>query len=323
MTSMIEVYWNYLGRYLGHYIGKYIDLLPFAVSEMLLQLSLWFCVLICFCFIMGHQISKYYWIGPIILFIMVGSQGISSLDWVPTAHREKVHERLSSPVVEKEDLKLFLDEQQKLLNDFPSELYKKAKANPDLKMVNESVGKALKALDLKSGREVTAIKKLWGVTRVLGLAYGGPAYHDVITSEVVLATKEDYPASKAWRWMCVVHEVVHAQGFTREMDTEIITYLALKLSDDPLLKALSAWMVLLKTGQIFDIPDVFKNEWEQVREQRDELHQPMVKLLKRVAEKLTIQNSNAKYGSVKKGTSIPLNHEFFSSLVTFDKLGLN
>jgi len=321
MTSIIEVYWNYLGRYLGHYIGKYIDLLPFAVSEMLLQLSLWFCVLICFCFVMGHQVSKYYFIGPIILFIMIGSQEISSLDWVPTAHRERIYERLSSPVIEKEELSLYLKRQQNFLNEFPSELYKNAKSEPELKLVNDSVAKALEALNLKPGREVMAIKELWGVTRVLGLSYGGPAYHDVITSEVVLATEKDYPASKAWRWMCIVHEVVHAQGFTREMDTEIITYLALKLSDDPLLKALSAWMALLKTGQSFDIPKVFKEEWNEVREKREELHQPMVTLVKRVAEKLSVQNSNAKYGSVTKGTSIPLNHEFFASLVTFDELG--
>lgn len=320
MASLIEVYWDYLGSYLGQWMGAWVDKVPFAVSEPLLQFSIWLCVAGIFCFIMGHRIPKWFGVGPILLLIMAFSQGISSWDWVPSAHREPFFDRLGKKEISREELDQFLEVHRNQLKAFPEKLYSDASMDAPLDEVNKAMDKALALMNLKPGRHVQSVKKLWGITRVLGLAYGGPAYHDVITSEVVMASQEDYPATKAWRWVCAVHEVAHAQGFTREMDAEILTYLALRESEHPLLKALCSCMVLSKSGQNIDYPKVFEEEWKGIRKQRENLHQPLIKVIKSLGQALSIQNSQAKYGGVDRDREIPLDHEFFASLVLLESV---
>jgi hypothetical protein len=259
------------------------------------------------------------WLAPLTLFIMAGSQGISAFDWVPTAHRRPIVEQQNVGMLERENLNDFLEQQKQKLKNFPENLYREAPVDPPLNLINKAMQKVMIKYGLVPGREVRAVKKLWGVTRVLGLSYGGPAYHDVITSEVVVASPQDYPASKAWRWICVMHETAHAQGYTREMDAEILTWLALYESEDPLLHALSALMACSKSGQDFKAPEVLKQEWKDIRKERESLNQPIVEWLKKIAQKIDLQNSGAKYGSVPKDREIPLEHELFRALVYFSK----
>lgn len=319
IASIVEVYWEWLGCYLGRGFGLLVDLVPFAVSEAILQLSMWLCLLLMLSFLSGHPIPKFTWIGVLFLFIMIGSQGITSFDWVPSARRETIKSRLALNAVKESELNDFLQIQKDLLKQFPVELYQKAALNPPLEIVQQSLTKALHRLKLKPGREVRAVKEMWGITRLLGLAYGGPAYHDVITSEVVVASESDYPASKAWRWMCVLHEAAHAQGFTREMDAEILTWLALIEADDPLFNALAAWMVLFKAGQTFELPTCLKTEFLAVEQRRKDLNQVWVQWLKRVGQKISLQNSEAKYGSVERDSIIPLDHEFFATVTVLSQ----
>lgn len=319
MTSLVEVYWNICGAFLGRCIGYLVDKLPLAVSEVILQVSLWWMLLIILALFKQVAIPKYMWLAPLTLLIMVGSQGISALDWVPTAHREPMVKRLNLDILDRESLNDFLETQKQKLKHFPEKLYLQAPRTPPLSLINTAMQKVLDQYGLVPGREVQAVKKLWGVSRALGLAYGGPAYHDVITSEVVVASQEDYPASKAWRWICVMHETAHAQGFTREMDAEILTWLALYESDDPLLQALSALMACFKSGQDFEAPQVLQNEWQEVRKAREDLHQPLVSWLKHFAKKIQLQNSGEKYGSIEKNHEIPLDHELFRALVQLSK----
>jgi hypothetical protein len=44
-----------------------------------------------------------------------------------------------------------------------------------------------------------------------------------------------------------------------------------------------------------------------------------VEWLKKIAQKIDLQNSGAKYGSVPKDREIPLEHELFRALVYFSK----
>lgn len=315
MTSLVEVYWEFCGSCLGRMVGAIVDRIPFAFSEVLLQIALWWMLIIILALVKQVNVPKYMWLGPLTLLIMVGSQGISAFDWVPTAHRRPIVEKLNLEQFQRSQLNHFLEQQKQKLKNFPEKLYLEAPLNPPLLLINQAMQSVVKKYHMVPGREVVAIKKLWGVSRALGLAYGGPAYHDVITSEVVVASPEDYPASKAWRWICVMHEVAHAQGYTREMDAEILTWMALAKSEDPLLQALGALMACSKSGQDFETPPVLIREWQEIRQKRKHVHQPIVEWLESMAQKVGLQNSSAKYGAVEQNQEIPLDHELFRALV--------
>jgi hypothetical protein len=160
-----------------------------------------------------------------------------------------------------------------------------------------------------------------GLSLVLGLSYGGPAFHDVVTGEVALAASKDYPSLKAWRWMTVVHELAHAKGFTREMDAEILTHLALKELTHPLGLHLANWMALLKTQRRLVLPQALALEFKKVRQQRESLQQPWVDLIKGFLQSIRLQNDGAKYGSIVANGLPPEGHEFFK-VVLFEQASL-
>ncbi|MBF0196071.1 MAG: hypothetical protein HQL32_00055 [Planctomycetes bacterium] len=248
---------------------------------------------------------------------MVSSQGVTPVDLVPSAYRLRPSVALKGPSVESDKLQVFLAEQEKQLHDsFSAEAYHNLPEWPNLAQLELAIGAALKHLSYPKGREVRRVKKLWGLTRLMGLAYGGPAYHDVISAEVVVASHEDLPSSKFWKWTCVAHEVVHAQGFTREMDTEIITWLAFYLSTDPMKQNFARMMLLQKSGQEFQWPAELLGEFKRVREERKKVQaeQWLVSFFRTLGESSGVQNSGAKYGTVSKGKKIPEDHEFFRSV---------
>ena len=105
-----------------------------------------------------------------------------------------------------------------------------------------------------------------GLTRLLGLAYGGPGFHDVISSEVALADTSDYPLPKYSVLFGMTHEICHAQGWTRELDAEVLTYLSMWNSKDPLMKSLSGILLLQKAGVQVDFPPLLVEERDSAKE---------------------------------------------------------
>lgn len=254
---------------------------------------------------------------------MVFSQGITPIDWVPSAHRQKPFKRIIlGQKVDPRSYSDFVLKNQVLLNkEFNIEQYNSTNETDLLKDIHRAVRKACESLKYTPGRTVKNIKAMSGISRLLGLSYGGPAYHDVITGEVVIVSEKDYPAPKFWRITAITHEIIHAQGFTREMDTEILTWLALRLSENPLLNNLSYLMVLHKSGQAFTYPKSIEQELKTKAKLRKEIQQKqtLINFLKNIQRTIQVQNSAKKYGSIQPGTPIPQNHEFFKSVYLLDE----
>ena len=152
----------------------------------------------------------------------------------------------------------------------------------------------------------------------MGISYGGPAYHDVISSEVVIAAYEDFMQPTYWYRKCLVHEIIHAQGFTSEMDTEILTWLALRLSSDPLDNSYAQLMVLIKSKIEFAWPKSIEEERVYIR--KTQLKSGFaVNMAKKFTKKFNIKNRSDKYGSLKMGEHFAKS-EFLVSVAKLDKI---
>lgn len=308
-----EWYWAWIGSPLSIGIGYVSDAIPFPLSELLLCLGLCSVALVVGqCFRMDWAIKFSFWpsVGVVCLVIQAFSQGATPVDFVPTVFREAVSGRVGRVEVQLEPFEAAIERAQGQLLSFPEHHYISAPDHPPLALVNAALDQTLAAAAYPKGREVKSWKPMMGLTQRLGLAYGGPAYHDVLTAEVVIASHADLPSRKAWKWLTLIHEVAHAKGFTREMDAEVLTFLALEHLDHPMAPLLSSWMLLIKSGRSFDMPDFLKDEALRLEKERKALNQPLVQGLKRLARFFQIQNHAAKYGQVQAYTP-PANHEFF------------
>ena len=163
-----------------------------------------------------------------------------------------------------------------------------------------------------------------GLTRLLGLSYGGPAYHDPLTGEVALAGEKDNPAPKFWRCHAICHETAHAKGFTREMDAETLTQLALLTSDNPNMQVIGRLLFLQKSGVEFQWPGRLKDEIKLKAEERQAVRagQPLVSLLAKINQRLNIQNTPEKYGKRKKGEAWNPEHPYFSTVAYLLRSGM-
>ena len=310
---MIEAYWRFLGLPLSRLTGALVDRVSWPVSEILL----WFGILSCCLWPLAWKAAWPWWgrmilgFGVLLLVIQGFSQGATPWDFVPTVFRDRPSERIITNEVDGESFNAWFAEAQHSVKNPAGEFYRNAPEQPELKDVQAALGLVLAELNYPLGREVRAIKTMRGLSRLLGLAYGGPAYHDVITGEVVMASALDYPSTKMWRWCTVVHECAHAQGFTREMDAEILTYLALKkMGEMGHFCALS--LALGKTQRKLDWPEFIRTELSEVQAQHKALHQPVVDMLRKWSTAVNVQNSGQKYGALADGQSLPpRDHEFF------------
>lgn len=347
---MVELYWFYVGSPLSKITGYLVDLIDFPISEIILWFNLWG---ISSLIILGLRRSGYFRNSPIIkiwlclfknpkfkylnvlgvlgLFIQVNSQGLTPYDLVPTKYRQNPIESFKREVVSSVNIQdigfkdtlhftseyrkqqeLWLDtwtpEVQQYYNEFTPE--------DQLELLNFSITKALKSLGYPPGRNVKNIKSARGLTKTLGLAYGGPAYHDVITGEVVVSSTQDYPTFKIWRIMAIIHEMIHAQGFTDEMVTEQLTWLTLHLSNDPMLKALSHYMFLLKSPNFLQLqhPKAILLELihQYIARKRIQREQVLTYWMTEFLSSAHIQNSGQKYGHTRDFSSILEGHPWFN-----------
>lgn len=347
---MVELYWLYVGLPLSQGTGYLVDLIDFPISEVILWFNLWsvFHLLLlgirCKNLFAKSLILKFWFLifknakfmflgvlGVLGLLIQVNSQGLTPYDSVPTKHRLKPLDAFmnqadtSARLLELgfQDTLHFIgtyNEQQELWLEAWTpdiqEYYNQFIPENELELLNYSIQKALKSLGYPPGRTVRNIKSARGITKTLGLAYGGPAYHDVITGEVVLSSIEDYPTFKIWRIMAIIHEIIHAQGFTDEMVTEQLTWLTLHLSNDPMLKALSHYMFLLKSPNFLQLHhpkeillELIHKYIERKRVQRE---QTLTYWMSELFTFAKIQNSGQKYGQTRDFSSILEGHPWFN-----------
>jgi hypothetical protein len=321
---MIEFYWNHLGLPLSRWTGGWADRIQWPLSEIILLWGL-------LCLVLFPVAYKQGWGWPWRILFLTGfftlgiqllSQGVTPIDLVPTVFREPPAKRFTARPVNEEAFQAWWKLSQAELLTTSSNVVEGADFSPNLKQVHWALAQVLTDLGYPAGREVKTVKAMRGITRVLGLAYGGPAYHDVITGEVVVASREDHPVTKCWHWCTVVHEIAHAQGFTREMDAEVLTYLALKKMGS-MGEFCANFLALGKCNKPLELPDFFKREIEKVKAEREALRQPVVKFFKNSAQVLGLQNSSKKYGALDSHSSTPPpDHEFFRVVLGEHSLAL-
>jgi hypothetical protein len=322
--DFIEVYWAYLGNPLSKIIGYLSDFIPFSISEIFFQFGVLsvFYLLTIYILRKNKKFVKIAYVGATMLFVMAFSQGVTDIDFVPTVFRSHPSERLEHIMVDENELSQFLnDTADTFIKVFDAKEYEVLPQKDKIESANKIVHKALEYMGYPQGREITKIKKMMGITRLLGLSYGGPAYHDVISGEVVIASRKDLPSSKYWRRICLVHEIAHAQGFTRELDAEILTWLALRLSESELDKKFAMLMLITKSRIMIEWPQVLKLEAKKITEKQKIIDRdsPILSFFKKISKKINVQNNSEKYGKIQKGAQYS-NSEFLLCVGKMEKL---
>jgi len=330
MQAIFTFYWKFLGLPLSEFKGAMVDQVSFNVTELLVWTSLICSIIWIKNFkkiylrfntgIWGSSLCK--WglcvFGPLLLFLLASGQGALPFSPAPTAMRPTLYSELNPPEVTQQEFFDFTDTMQNLLlKEFDKEHYRRLTENEMIDDCNSMLDDILLRLDFTSGRTVRGIKKMRGLSRVFGLSYGGPAYHDPLTSELALAAREDYPTPKAWRIHAACHEIAHAKGYGREMDAEILTQLSLLFSDNSLYRAMGCLMYLKKTGQEYESPVYLTEEQVRVNEEFKKIRkkQYVIRALSWMNRKLSLRNRSEKYGNIKPHQPFNAKHPYFATVI--------
>jgi hypothetical protein len=255
--------------------------------------------------------------GPILLIFMGMGQGAFPLSLAPTAWRKPLAKEFPAPPLPYADFRRELGiRENRLLRDFSPAYYLSLDEPEALHGCNLLLDDVLAGLGIPPGRSVGRMKPMGPLTTLLGLSYGGPAFHDPFFGELAMIRPEDHPTPRYWRLIGACHEAAHAKGFTREMDAEILTQLALGASADARYRMLGDIMFLRKSGERIHYPEYLRREirssWDSL--QSVEKRQPMVRALRSAARKLGLQNSGTKYGSREGSENWNPAHPFYATV---------
>lgn len=255
--------------------------------------------------------------GPILLIFMGMGQGAFPLSLAPTAWRKPLAREFPAPPLPYADFRREIGiRENRLLREFSPAYYSSLDEPEALHGCNRLLDQVLSGLGMAGGRSVGKMKPMGPLTTLLGLSYGGPAFHDPFFGELAMIRPEDHPTPRYWRLIGACHEAAHAKGFTREMDAEILTQLALETSGDARYRMLGDIMFLRKSGERVHFPEFLRREirssWDSL--QSVEKRQPMVRAMRTAARKLGLQNSGAKYGSREGSENWNPAHPFYATV---------
>lgn len=330
LSAIFTIYWRLLGYPLSCFKGLLVDRVAFSLVETLVWIGLGSLGVLCLCiFTLGFTwlkthslLFKLLLIGPALLILMAMGQGAFPLSLSPTAWRQPLAVVFYGPTLDYPSFKNELSEKEKHLNHFFSaEDYQSLSESEILNACDLALDQVLAHHHLSPGRRVRTIKPMGVLTTTLGLAYGGPAFHDPFLGELAMVRYGDMPTPRYWRLIGICHEAAHAKGFTREMDAEILTQLALTNSPDPKLQVLGDIMYLRKSGEKFSYPEYLNNERKASRDslQAVEKNQYVVHLLRQITKKIGFQNSGEKYGSRSGADAWNIHHPFFATVAGMQK----
>ena len=258
--------------------------------------------------------------GPVLLILMGLGQGAFPLSLAPTARRLPLAEyRISTSLPYSVFRARLRSHEDHLLQNFSPAYYESLTEAEVLVGCDRALDGILYELGLPPGRKVQRMKAMGTFTTVLGLTYGGPAFHDPFFGELAMIQPEDHPTPKYWRLMAICHEEAHAKGFTREMDAEILTQLALSTSPDLRYQMLGDIMYLRKSGEKNHFPEYLRAEIHRSRDSLEQVEsrQPLVNLLRKISRKIKFQNSGGKYGSRNASEHWNPQHPFFATVETW------
>lgn len=320
-----NLYWRFFGLPLSRIKGAFVDRVPFSLVETMVWIGFGCALALSAIIVTGNwgELKRRRGLfnllvsGPILLIFMGMGQGAFPMSLAPTAWREPLAEIFAGPPLPYAAFRGELDmRENRLLRTFSRDYYESLSEAEILHGCDGALDGVLAALDLPAGRSVRLMKPMGPLTTVLGLSYGGPAFHDPFFGEMAMIRPEDHPAPRYWRLIGICHEAAHAKGFTREMDAEILTQLALSGSPDPRYRMLGDIMYLRKSGERAHYPEFLRREirasWDSL--EQVEKRQPMVLFLKRIARRFGLQNSGAKYGSREGSENWNPSHPFYATL---------
>jgi len=338
---LFDLYWRALGLPLSRMKGVITDAIPFSLVET----SLWIGTAATVIFLLSLLPRRWHkrggrwsgWLeargvrvtalafGPVFLVALGLGQGAFPGSLAPTAWRTPLAERLGADSLPEGTFRAWAAAREARLHEAlpPDEqgarhwrAFQALSERDVLAACDTSLDAVLDALHLPAGRTVRAYKNMGPWTATIGLAYGGPAFHDPFFGEIAIVSDADMPAPHYWRLTAACHEAAHAKGFTREMDAEILTQAALARHDDPRLRTLADLHFLRKTGLAVAWPESLITESQRVRARRAETEktQPVVRALRMVARKLGMRNDAAKYGARTAVETWNPRHPFFATV---------
>lgn len=325
MDPLFPLYWRCLGLPISRAKGAVVDWVPFSLVECVVWAGLACSLAIIYAWVSGwwprlKARPPLLWAltaGPAILILLTVNQGAFPWSLAPSAWRLPLAKTFpAGPLAERE----FRDEvrlrENRLLANFSPAYYQSLSEGEVLHGCDLALDRVLEDLGLPKGRAVRRIKAMGPLTTLLGLSYGGPAFHDPFLGELAMVKQRDLPSPRYWRLLGVCHETAHAKGFTREMDAEILTQLALSLSPDPRYRLLGDIMYLRKTGEKVHYPEFIKQEILFSRERRKEAERRQwgVRFCRKLAERMGFQNSGGKYGTRESFEAWNPSHPFFSTV---------
>ncbi len=326
--SPFEIYWRTLGLPLSRAKGFLVDAVPFSVVEF----AVWTGITATLLFILGSFPAMrrtrlwearrlWFFFGPIFLLLLGAGQGAFPFSLAPTAWRQPLHDKFLGDSLSYSDFQAQVDLRAQRLNQelSPSDYYSLSELEV-LTACDTALDSVLDGLGLPGGRRVTALKTMGPLSTLMGLVYGGPAFHDPFFGELAVVDSSDLPTSHFWRLLAACHETAHAKGFTREMDAEILTYLALRHVPDPRYALIADIQFLRKSGEEIQWPALLKEEADRVRETRRkvEMTQPVAQFMQRWATRLKLRNDEAKYGQRDRADEWNPIHPFFSTVLAVE-----
>ncbi|MDQ3003247.1 MAG: DUF3810 family protein, partial [Fibrobacterota bacterium] len=305
--------------------GLLVDRVPFSLVETLIWIGVLCTLVLLIIFVSGNRpalkrrpLAHFILVtGPILLIFLGMGQGAFPLSLAPTAWRQPLAEAYQGPDLPYPEFKRLLDlRENRLLRTWAGDYYHSLSEEEVLHGCDQALDSVLQSLGLQKGRTVSRMKPMGPLTTVLGLSYGGPAFHDPFFGEMAMIRAEDHPAPRYWRLVGTCHEAAHAKGFTREMDAEILTQLALDRSEDPRYRMLGDIMFMRKSGERLHYPGALRREILAMRDSLEQVEKrkPVVMFLRKAAIKLGFQNSGAKYGSRQGAENWNPAHPFYATV---------
>ena len=321
---MFELYWNHFGLPLSRFKGGITDSIPFSLVEITLWLGTIATLLWIASWIFRKSVLEKsgfrkltFLLGPLLLVVLALGQGALPVSLAPTAWKPSLTKHFGTDSVDETEFKAWVAEREtRLKNEFNWDAYQSISEQEALAVCDHSLDTVLEDIGLPPGRSVRTFKPMGPFTTFMGLIYGGPAFHDPVFGELAIVRKEKLPTPLHWRLIAACHEAAHAKGFTREMDAEILTQLALSRISDPRFKILADIHFLEKSGLKIQWPDTLIAEAKRMRAERHEVerHQPIISFLRRWVNKWNLQNSGHKYGDRERGEGWNPHQPFFATI---------
>lgn len=246
------------------------------------------------------------------LWYSAASQNSLTPYLIPCYHRESLSARFDTHRLEVPE-KFIKWRNEKAIEQFKKEFDWQQYSNLNYQSLVEeaqrSIIKSVHEFGYSTGAEILKLKTLTGLPRILGYSYGGPAYYDSATHEVILPDPTDYPASKYFFVSTLFHELAHAHAFQNELDASLVQYHAMKSSKYSTIRAFAEFMWLEYSGALVSknyIQYLIDNGIDRrfltdIKESRLKVRQHMlqirlVEMLTRSMQSINLYNDSHKYG---------------------------